>query len=225
MPISPLVRFGTSTWTYVGWQGQVYTRQYAKSRFAQECLGEYCQYQHNDEPLFRTVGNDATFYRPPTTNQLRRYLNQIPDGFEMCFKVWEEITIPSYAKKPRYGPRAGQPNPRFLDSKLFNELVLTPYREAKFEPHTGPFLFEFQRHGMSTDEFCSRLDKFFYSFPVIFGMRWRFATLVSSVLAISKCCLSTGWHMSTIIGPTCRPSSNNTHRCEGSPRCSRCCDS
>jgi uncharacterized protein YecE (DUF72 family) len=43
--------------------------------------------------------------------------------------------------------------------------VLTPYREAKFEPHTGPFLFEFQRHGMSTDEFCSRLDQFFLRLP------------------------------------------------------------
>lgn len=57
--------------------------------------------------------------------------------------------------------RAGQANPRFLDAKLFNDLVLTYYREAKFEPHTGPFVFEFQRHGMSTDEFCARLDKFF----------------------------------------------------------------
>jgi len=25
-PISDLVRFGTSTWTYEGWQGQVYKR-------------------------------------------------------------------------------------------------------------------------------------------------------------------------------------------------------
>ena len=165
MPISPLIRFGTSTWTYEGWQGQVYTRQYAKSTFARECLGEYCQYQYKDEPLFRTVGNDSTFYRPPTANQLRRYLNQIPEDFEMCFKVWEEITIPSYAKQARYGPRAGQPNPRFLDAKLFNELVLTPYREAKFERHAGPFLFEFQRHGMSTEEFCTRLDGFFGQVP------------------------------------------------------------
>ena len=140
-------------------------RQYAKSTFARECLGEYCQYQYQGEPLFRTVGNDATFYRPPTANQLRRYLNQIPEDFEMCFKVWEEITVPTYAKQARYGARAGQPNPRFLDAKLFNELVLAPYREAKFEPHTGPFLFEFQRHGMSTDEFCSRLDKFFLQLP------------------------------------------------------------
>jgi uncharacterized protein YecE (DUF72 family) len=165
LSLSPLIRFGTSTWTYEGWQGQVYRRQYAKSTFARECLGEYCQYQYQGKPLFRTVGNDATFYRPPTANQLRRYLSQIPEDFEMCFKVWEEITIPTYAKQARYGTRAGQPNPRFLDAKLFNELVLTPYREAKFEPHTGPFLFEFQRHGMSTDEFCSRLDQFFLRLP------------------------------------------------------------
>ena len=57
--------------------------------------------------FFRTVGNDATFYRPPTANQLPHYLNQIPKEFEMCFKVWEEITIPTYAKQPRYGAKAG----------------------------------------------------------------------------------------------------------------------
>jgi len=60
-PLSPLIRFGTSTWTYEGSQGQVYTRQYAKSTFARECPGEYCQYQHQGEPLFRTVGSDSTF--------------------------------------------------------------------------------------------------------------------------------------------------------------------
>ena len=43
--------------------------------------------------------------------------------------------------------------------------MLTPYREAKFEPHTGPFLFEFQRHGIPTEEFCSRLDAFFNQLP------------------------------------------------------------
>jgi len=165
MPPSSLVRLGTSTWTYDGWQGQVYRRPYAKSRFAQECLGEYCQYLFNHQPLFRTVGNDATFYRPPTANQLRRYLNQIPEDFEMCCKVWEEITIPTYAQQARYGVRAGQPNPRFLDAKLFNNLVLAPYREAKFEPHAGPFLFEFQRHGMSAEDFLGKLDGFFGQLP------------------------------------------------------------
>lgn len=165
MSLSPLIRFGTSTWTYEGWQGQVYRRQYAKTTFARECLGEYCQYLYNGEPLFRTVGNDSTFYRPPTASQLRHYLNQIPEDFEMCFKVWEEITIASFAKHTRYGRKAGQLNPRFLDAKLFKDLVLTPYREAKFEPHMGPLLFEFQQHEISTGEFCSRLDRFLGQLP------------------------------------------------------------
>lgn len=165
MLLSPLIRFGTSTWAYEGWQGQIYQRQYVKTTFARECLGEYCQYLYNGEPLFRTVGNDSTFYRPPTVNQLRHYLNQIPEDFEMCFKVWEEITIPTYAKHVRYGTKAGQPNPRFLDATLFQELVLTPHRESKFEPHMGPLVFEFQRHGLGTDEFCARLDRFFGQLP------------------------------------------------------------
>jgi hypothetical protein len=36
---------------------------------------ESIQYLYNSEPLFRTVGNDSTFYRLETANQLRHYLN------------------------------------------------------------------------------------------------------------------------------------------------------
>jgi uncharacterized protein YecE (DUF72 family) len=165
MTLSPLIRFGTSTWAYEGWQGQVYRREYAKTRFARECLGEYCQYLYNGAPLFRMVGNDSTFYRPPTVNQLRHYLTQIPEDFLMVSKVWEELTIPAFAKHARYGAKAGQPNPRFLDAAFFNELVLTPYREAAFQPHAGPFLFEFQRHGLPPGEFLERLDGFFGQVP------------------------------------------------------------
>src|SRR6267143_890736 len=210
LSLSPLIRFGTSTWTYKGWQGQVYKREYARSKFSHECLGKYCQYQYQGEPLFRTVGNDSTFYRPPTANQLRRYLSQIPEDFKMCFKGWEEITIPTYAKQARYGMRAGHPNPRFLDAKFFNDLVLTPYREAKFEAHTGPFLFEFQRHGMSTDEFAHGSISFSSTSRGIFGTRWKCGTPASSVLTICKCWPSTVSRISIIIGPPCRPSRNNT---------------
>jgi hypothetical protein len=49
----------------------------------------------------------------------------------------------------------GQLGSRFFDAKLFSDLVLTPDREASFEPHTGSFLFEFQRHGMSSQDVCS----------------------------------------------------------------------
>ncbi|MBM4126019.1 MAG: DUF72 domain-containing protein [Nitrospira sp.] len=168
MTFSPLVRFGTSTWTYEGWQGQIYKKPYSKTAFARECLVEYCQYLSNGEPLFRTVGNDSSFYRPPTAGQLRRYLQQIPEDFEMCSKVWEDITIPTFAKHARYGLKAGQSNPRFLDAALFNELVLTPYREVQFKPHAGPFLFEFQQHSIPSQEFCNRLDAFFGQLPTDF---------------------------------------------------------
>jgi uncharacterized protein YecE (DUF72 family) len=168
MALSPLVRFGTSTWSYEGWQGQIYRRPYAKTRFARECLGEYCQYMHEGVPLFRTVGNDATFYRPPTAGQLRHYLCQIPEDFDMVCKVWEEITIPSFAGHPRYGSKAGASNPRFLDAAVFQDLVLTPYREAQFISHAGPFLFEFQRHGLGAAQFIQRLDEFFDRLPTDF---------------------------------------------------------
>jgi uncharacterized protein YecE (DUF72 family) len=165
MRLSSLIRFGTSTWTYEGWQGYVYQQRYAKIRFARECLGEYCQFLYKGSPLFRTVGNDSTFYRPPTAGQLVSYLDQIPTDFEMCFKVWEEITIPSFANHPRYGTKAGQFNARFLDAALFKEMVLIPFGVAKFEKHTGPFIFEFQQHGMAIKEFVGKLDYFFARLP------------------------------------------------------------
>jgi hypothetical protein len=36
--LSSLIRFGTSTWTYEGWQGQVYKREYKKTLFARELI-------------------------------------------------------------------------------------------------------------------------------------------------------------------------------------------
>ncbi len=41
------------------------------------------------------------------------------------------------------GNTPGQLGSWFIDAKLFTDLVLTPDREENFEPHTGPFLFEF----------------------------------------------------------------------------------
>ena len=49
----------------------------------------------------------------------------------------------------------GETGSRLFDVKRFSDLVLTPEREANFELHTGPFLFEFQRQGMSSQDVCS----------------------------------------------------------------------
>ena len=163
MSLSPLIKFGTSTWTYEGWQGQVYKRIYPKGRFKQDCLSEYCQYAPQSEPLFRTVGLDATFYRPPTDQQLQHYAAQLPAGFEMLSKVWERITVPQFPLLPEYGSKAGQVNPDFLNVDLFLNDVLLPYQRS-FQGHTGPFIFEFQRTQMPSD-FLKRLGDFLSKLP------------------------------------------------------------
>lgn len=158
------VRLGTSSWAYEGWQGQVYKRRYPKSRFTKDSLAEYAAYEYQGLRIFRTAGIDHTFYRPPTSTQLAHYAAQLPEGFRICSKVWEEITIPVYARLPRYGSKGGTTNPRFLDASICDELVLRPSMEGLAE-FTGPFIFEFQRSGLPPEEFLAKLDGFLPRLP------------------------------------------------------------
>jgi hypothetical protein len=98
----------------------------------------------------------------------------------MCSKVWEEITIPRFADHPRYGDKAGQSNPRFLDAKVFVEEVLPPYEQA-FHGHIGPFIFEFQRTGLIPSTFLPRLDTFLSQLPT----RYRYAIEVRNPLILT----------------------------------------
>lgn len=165
MPLDTTVpRFGTSSWAYEGWQGLVYHRTYPKSRFSQDTLVEYAAYRIHDTPLFTTVGIDHSFYRPASVKQLAHYAEQVPDEFRFCQKVWEEITIPAYANLPRYGAKAGKPNPRFLELGAFRDLVLQPALEGLGQ-NLGPFIFEFQRWGLDLATFLQRLDRFLEQLP------------------------------------------------------------
>jgi uncharacterized protein YecE (DUF72 family) len=152
------IRFGTSSWAYEGWQGLVYQRTYPKKRFSQDTLAEYAAYATDAVPLF------SSFYRPAGATQLAHYAEQVPEHFRFCSKVWEEITIPAYANVPRYGAKAGKPNPRFLDSGAFRDLVLAPAQEG-LKSKLGPFIFEFQRWGMEPAAFLEALDRFLGSLP------------------------------------------------------------
>ncbi len=164
MATPPRLRFGTSSWAYKGWQGLVYQRDYPKSRFSKDCLAEYADYRPQGRPLFQTVGIDHTFYRPGTAEQFARYAAQVPSDFRFCQKVWEEITIPIYAKHPRYGPKGGTANPRFLDVMAFKDLVQTPWQSG-LGARAGPCIFEFQRYGLPPSEFLAKLDTFLGRLP------------------------------------------------------------
>ncbi len=160
--LPPLVRLGTSTWTYDGWTGDVYHRDYRGAQPARR-LEEYVRY-----PLFRTVGIDSAFYEPPAEEVLRAYARALPPGFPCVSKVWDRITARRLSQDPRWGNLAGQKNPDFLNVALFRESVLEPYARA-FKDHAGCFVFEFQamrgRDLPDPDRWADELDGFLRQLP------------------------------------------------------------
>ncbi|HET7427326.1 MAG TPA: DUF72 domain-containing protein [Gemmatimonadales bacterium] len=154
------VRFGASSWNYPGWRGLVYHRDYHGRGASARMLEEYAAF-----PLFRTVGIDSSFYAPPTEEVLGGYARALPPGFPCVSKVWNQLTVHTFAKAQDKA-RAGQRNPDFLNPDVFLEAVYQPYQQY-FAEHAGPFVFEFQTigRGMTSDEFAGRLDEFFGALP------------------------------------------------------------
>jgi uncharacterized protein YecE (DUF72 family) len=112
------VYIGTSSWKYPGWLGQLYTPalyeyrgKVANTRFERDCLKEYAQ-------VFKTVCVDAAYYDFPRRDRLQKMADQVPDDFRFGFKVTDAITVKCFPNLPRFGARAGQPNPDFLNSPL-----------------------------------------------------------------------------------------------------------
>ncbi len=156
------IHFGTSSWTYPGWQGLVYQRSYPKTGAGHRMLAEYAAF-----PLFTTVGIDSTFYRPASETTLRRYASALPPGFLALSKVWDQITVHTHAEIRR-PDLAGETNPDFLNAELFLTEVLEPYL-GSFSQNLGPFIFEFQAIApgsrIDADRFAEMLDRFFDRLP------------------------------------------------------------
>ncbi|MFI5210319.1 MAG: DUF72 domain-containing protein [Gemmatimonadales bacterium] len=159
--IPPDIRFGTSSWTYPGWQGLVYHQPYPRTGAAARMLEEYARF-----PLFRTVGIDSTFYTPPSEGTLQEYAAHLPEGFPCVAKVWDRLTVHTFAKA-RDKSRGGEANPDFLNAEIFLEQVYRPWQ--RFVSHAGPLVFEFQTIArsarMTGQEFADRLDAFFTLLP------------------------------------------------------------
>lgn len=161
------IYFGTSTWTYPGWKGLIYNRAYKNEKeFRARCLAEYA-----NNPLFKCVGIDRSFYRPLTSDVLKGYANLVPEHFRWASKVWERITIPVFPRHARYGDLAGSENPDFLNVDLFIEKVLRPYELDQVKMHTGPFIFQFpviQNEVLERIQFIPRLGSFLKQLPAQF---------------------------------------------------------
>ena len=134
--VPPWVHFGTSSFTFPGWgKNLVYRGKPTQDDLVNDGLRAYAQH-----PLLRTVGIDRSYYGPLAAEDLAKYRVQLPAGYPLVFKAWEEITtrvVPSHA---RYGARAGEANRSFLDPSVFSD-VLAPHLQ-ELRASTAAFVFQ-----------------------------------------------------------------------------------
>lgn len=161
------VYLGTSSWRYSGWRGMlyddsryVYRGKFAESRFEKNCLSEYAE-------VFKSVCVDAAYYTFPRREYLQGLADQVPDDFRFGLKVTDTVTLKKFPKLDRFGIKAGQVNPDFLNADLFATAFLKPCEEIR--PKIGVLMFEFSRfwpndyeHGR---DFLADLDRFLDALP------------------------------------------------------------
>jgi uncharacterized protein YecE (DUF72 family) len=156
--LPPQLMMGTSSWSFPGWLGIVWARKRATSMLAKEGLHEYAQH-----PLLRTVGIDRSYYAPIPEEDLRRFADQLPDGFPCCAKAPSAVTSPSIP-----GLNRRHPNPDFLSPARLIAEVLEPFGRA-FARHAGPVILQFSppASAKSTDAsaFIEGLDRLLDALP------------------------------------------------------------
>lgn len=161
------VFLGTSSWKYPGWLGQLYTDDryiwrgnFSQARFERLCLAEYGE-------VFKTVCVDAAYYKFPSERYIEALATQVPADFQFAFKVTDEITLKRFPNLPRFGLRAGLPNPNFLNAGLFASGFLQPCE--RFRQNVGLIIFEFSRfHAEDFSrgrDFVEALDGFLARLP------------------------------------------------------------
>ena len=155
------IYFGSSSWKYPGWKGQVYNKNYPSQKvFNRECLAEYSH-------LFPTVCADFALYDFPDPEQMHIIHEQTADGFKLALKVTDRITIKRYPDLPRFGENAGKENPDFLNVQLFEDAFLKPLENLRKK--RGVIIFEFSTFrpgaGVAYDRFVELLGGFLSQLP------------------------------------------------------------
>lgn len=156
------VFFGTSSWSFPGWAGLVYSETRSTTELSREGLREYARH-----PLLTTVGIDRSYYAPLPRADLAAYAAQLPPGFRCCLKAPAAVTALAL------GPGAGRAvrNPDFLSVDRLSQDLLEPLAAA-FADHAGPIILEFpaapRGMGLAAAEFADRLDAFLGRLPRAF---------------------------------------------------------
>jgi uncharacterized protein YecE (DUF72 family) len=176
--LPPSVRFGTSSWSFPGWKGLVYSAARTEGRLARDGLSEYARH-----PLFRTVGIDRSYYAPIPEEDLRRFAEQLPAGFPCCCKAPASVTSPLVPDR-----RSNEANADFLSAERLVAELLEPI-ERVFGDHAGPIILQFppilRRTPIEPAAFLEGLDALLGSLPVRFryAIEVRDATLLTPAYA------------------------------------------
>jgi uncharacterized protein YecE (DUF72 family) len=167
------VWIGASSWKYEGWLGQIYTREryytrgrFSQARFTSSCLAEYAE-------TFPIVCGDFSFYQFPSQAYWQKLFHSAPADLLYAFKVPEDVTVKTFPRHPRYGARAGEGNPSFLDAALFQDAFLGPLEAYRRQVAVMVFEFGTFSRGVYSDAgaFLADLDKFLSAIP----RGWRYA--------------------------------------------------
>jgi uncharacterized protein YecE (DUF72 family) len=170
------LRLGTMSWNYPGWRGVVYAANAPQKSLSALGLTAYSRH-----PLFRTVEIDRTYYEPLPADAFRAYARQVPEDFRFIVKAHDACVLVRFPPHARYGARAGQPNPLFLDPEHASREVVAPALEG-LGPKLGVVMFQFPPQDVGTGQgFAARLGAFLSALPQgpTYAVELRNADLVS----------------------------------------------
>lgn len=137
------VHLGTSSWSFPGWRGLVFSAKAPTGDLASHGLAAYAH-----QPLHRTVGLDRCFYETPSVETLHALAQQVPPDFRFLVKAHQACTRPNLgADGTTLGSVAsarasGGANPRFLDGAWAADAVVGPVVQGLGD-RCGPILFQF----------------------------------------------------------------------------------
>lgn len=160
--IPSFVKFGTSSWSFPGWRGLVYSRTIPAASLARDGLRDYATH-----PLLGTVGVDRTYYAAITDDELRHYGSLVPSTFGACFKAPAAVTS---LTAPTFGDSSGPArlNPDFLSVERLELDLLAPLARA-FSSHVHLVILEFPPTPgslrLDASEFVDRIDHFLARLP------------------------------------------------------------
>lgn len=161
--VPPTLRFGTSSWSFPGWQGLVWDRPATPAVLARDGLAAYASH-----PMLRAVGIDRTFYGPIDAAAFATMAAQVPDHFRFLVKAHEVCTLQRFPLHERYGERRGQINPHFLHAGYATHEVVRPVVEG-LGAKAGPILFQLPPQAAAAmggaARFAERLHGFLEALP------------------------------------------------------------